>query len=116
MKKVCEYCLEEYVAIRKDQKFCSSYCRLKHLRSKGTRRKLTEIKCAQCGAVFIPIRIDQRFCSVHCKDAFYGSHQVKNKTCLCCGKDFITTSHKKKYCSKNCYKIMKAVRDSNRKR
>lgn len=62
MIKVCNYCKEEYSAIRNNQKFCSSYCRLMYFREKKVRYKLsfTERHCLYCNSLYIPIRIENK--------------------------------------------------------
>lgn len=68
--------------------------------------KPKEYVCEYCGKTFIATsKIPARYCSKNCKAAHLrkikGLPHYKKK-CLVCGKEFVTTNNRQKYCSKEC--------------
>ena len=78
MSKACEYCENQYVAARTNQRFCSRQCRDRGWMGLP---RLQALLCAQCDIEFKQIRSDQKCCSAVCNDVWnnrnrlYGDHQ-----------------------------------------
>ena len=68
-------------------------------------------KCKQCGKgfPFRPTRRNKVFCCVECRQKWAAAHpehfkheKYYKKTCLHCGKKFLSLQTKNKYCSHDC--------------
>ena len=76
--------------------------------------------CRQCGLPIIPShgRKFRKFCSYKCQDAYWSNRRnspmllsLEILSCPICGKPFSAIpSHKRIYCSRNCYYISRAAR------
>jgi very-short-patch-repair endonuclease len=106
----CKFCGKQYQL--KDSEmlstvYCSIDCKLKQkekVKSEFIPKVRTSI-CKNCGKEF-----ENKTSAVYCSDEC----RHIEKTCVCCGKKFITQMHnQKKYCSKECKKsnIMKSHED-----
>ena len=73
--------------------------------------------CKNCGnpLLQIPGKKQKTFCSVHCRTAWWNktrSRKPYRLTCYCCGKEFISFGNrKKKFCSRECYRISRYSKD-----
>lgn len=70
MKKRCEFCGNSFIPNRKNQKYCSTDCRLKsnYERSKN---RVYEYKCKKCGNLFTSkVRLMKPFCSDECEEEY----------------------------------------------
>lgn len=106
----CRYCQKFFKALTQKRKYCSILCRSKYYYRKKRKPKLLK-DCIQCKKEFttsIAVRI---FCSIKCKDIFHKQGIVKLKICLFCNNGFTCTNNSQKYCSNNCYKFAKKIRD-----
>lgn len=91
MKKVCEYCNEEFTTAYQEQRFCSTQCFGKSRRNPA--------KCPVCGQEFTPNRArNQIYCSTEC----YLSTTGYPKACEQCGNKFTAKRPSTKYCSVEC--------------
>ena len=68
-------------------------------------------KCIFCGrGLSEDARTNQRFCSTKCKNAWWKAHpnQIESekraaRSCLICGRPFVSYNADSKYCSRTCY-------------
>ena len=68
-------------------------------------------KCIFCGrGLSEDARTNQRFCSTKCKNAWWKKHpnQIESekraaRSCLICGRPFVSYNADSKYCSRTCY-------------
>jgi predicted nucleic acid-binding Zn ribbon protein len=131
--KTCLVCGVEFIARRKDKKYCSAKCHQKEYRhsekckayhreyEKSEKRKAyrklqasvaiskaikEERACCVCGKSFISRTKSSKVCSRSCR---YKLKKNKNgqriyfSNCLKCGKLYSSVFKNKKYCSKSCY-------------
>lgn len=97
-----------------------SYCRRNDLGSGATKETTVGSFCRQCGSPLTQTKGSKpkRFCSDKCRMTWWNSHPdavnhklVRQITCLFCGKTFTALGNRtRKYCSRTCYGMSKAVR------
>lgn len=99
---VCEQCGKKFSSYGK--KFCSPSCQVQH--------NIESAKCCNCGKPLIDFGIKIKtaggwhYCSDACKQDFRLSRareRGQEKTCIQCGKSFVSSSTTKKFCCKECY-------------
>lgn len=116
--KICEFCGDDFIAIRNKQKYCSKECcyEADKLRKRWERKigkpDFPEQICIVCGNKFKPKRSDQITCGGECSkrhnvdinlDKIRAYKQARKKPlepkkCIICNKVFMPTSHKQKLC------------------
>ena len=92
-KRICKYCGDEFIPIRKNQAFCGDKCR-------NADRQTAQpiIKCRICGKLFQRKQKAQKYCSFECSEIAVSQQRIKyadykrksyeNKKCIYCGKEF----------------------------
>lgn len=114
----CKNCSKEFPKKRKDQSFCSTYCRLEwHTkeRSDGREPDLSPRPCLICGKTFTPTREWNKYCSEECraksrenklKEAreltIVPSFRNTERLCDYCGKEYTPLTGSQRFCSKQC--------------
>ena len=93
MTKICKYCGDEFIPIRKTQVYCCKECR-----NIDRTVHLPIIKCCLCGKEFQRKQTAQKYCSFECGEmakrqqykeyATIKKRNFKNKVCVICGKEF----------------------------
>lgn len=65
--------------------------------------------CHHCGKEFYAkVKGIHKYCSVECREAFYSKSRPNGpvlKTCLTCGKEFMSKTYQNKYCSVFCRRV-----------
>lgn len=118
MKKICEYCGEEFETTNKNKKTCSKEHRYKLARKNQSItlnkefKNTNERKCLNCGRIFKPKSSTVKTCSKECGYEYRSKTSQKPKklykVCKRCGEIFIDKTYSKKiiYCKK-CRKEIK---------
>lgn len=101
--KICANCGNEFMPLRKGQKYCSSNCKIQSRRIDSK----APVNCAYCGVLFVPKQPDQKCCCEDHGKKYYRKRyeRPKNFTYICknCGMQY--TTHRKEcdqFCSRKC--------------
>lgn len=106
---VCEQCGRKFISYN-GAKFCSTRCYKQH--------NIESARCSNCGKHLVDfgIKIETtggwHYCSDACREDFRlkrAREDGRLKTCLRCGKEYISSSKSSKFCSNECYRA--AMRD-----
>lgn len=70
MKKICEFCGNEFESKKIDGRFCCKKCKdsSRRIRLGKVPQVEHEVICHHCGEPFITVRNDKKYCSRRCKD------------------------------------------------
>lgn len=115
MYKTCEWCANDFEAVRISQRFCSKECcveadKLKKRWERKAKRKLyAEQICVVCGNKFTPTRSGQITCGGECAirhsrgidDNWTPSHSKKVlevRKCIICNKEFNPNTYRQVLC------------------
>lgn len=106
----CKQCQKFFEGITNRTKFCSDICSNKYHYNKR-KNPLIKKKCLKCEKEFKTYRNAQKFCNILCKNIYHKQGIIKIKVCPFCNKVFECTNNSQIYCSNECYKETKLIRD-----
>lgn len=102
----CIVCNKDFLAKRKDAKYCSSTCYRVSYREKTSIQK----KCTICGNVFECRDKETVCCSIECVYEYKKKNKTHKENCIFCGEEYLTSpsNKRKKYCSEKCGSLYRA--------
>lgn len=102
MKMKCLYCKKDYIAKRKNSKYCSDTCGANW--RYHNKPKIYKFKCIECNGDSTSRKSKSKFCSSKCSNKHHSKKEV-TKICPECGKNWKTlyySRNKTVFCSYSC--------------